>query len=303
MRRFSKVFSGIAVIMLGFGIMLIAIGFGSAKSDWERISGAQQGTDTVARTFDAASGVEIRAPLGNVQVGASPDEKLHFWAYNVRAEALEIAEQDGKITICTEGEGGTAARLISVPFLAEGGADGGFAFLTAGDAGYPCYVLFLPQAYEGGLDISLGAGEVSVYGISAGEMELFVDVGVLRTEACTAKKLSAGCDIGESIVSGAYEEISVQCDIGAVEVTLLGREEDYNGGLACGLGQLRYMRAAAPANAGELSERLEPAEYFDVSEKGGVDRSFEWDGAAAKGQLKVQCDIGEIEVRLVEPQE
>ena len=37
MKRFGKIFSGIAAIMLGVGIILIAFGIGSAREDWETI--------------------------------------------------------------------------------------------------------------------------------------------------------------------------------------------------------------------------------------------------------------------------
>lgn len=307
MKRFSKVFSGIAAIMLGFGIMLIAIGFGSAKSDWEKISGAQQGADTIERTFEAKKDVEIELSLGVMRVEASWDEQIHFQAAGVRAEAVKISEDAGKIQIRMSGESGAAARLISIPVLLDGNFSyGAFSYDEYREnAGYPVYVLFVPENYAGILDISLDVGVVSVQEITAGELKAAVDVGGLQIDGCTAKRLSAECDMGVNIVSGAYEDITVENDIGTVDVRIIGSKEDYNGELACELGQMRYMRASVPANAGTLVEQLEQAAYFyfDVTEKGGVDRSYEWYGASAKGQLKVQCDIGEIEVRPIEPKE
>lgn len=305
MKRFSKFFSGIAAIMLGVGILLIAIGAGSAKSDWEEIAGAQQGTNTIERTFEAEKDVELAVSLGVIRVEASWDEEIHFQARNVRAEAVEITEKAGEIQIRMGGDNWAATRLISIPLLLDEDLrwdfSDGFSYDVYEDAAYPVYVLFVPEDYAGKLELSLDVGAVSVQEITAGELKASVDVGELRIHSCTAKRLSAECDMGANIVSGAYGDIIVENDIGTVDVRIVGREEDYNGDLACELGKVRYMRGSVPAGAGKLSEEIELAEYFDVSGKGGVDRSFEWYGASAKGQLKVRCDIGEIEVRLIEP--
>ncbi|MDE7327307.1 MAG: DUF4097 domain-containing protein [Lachnospiraceae bacterium] len=277
MKRFSKIFSGIAAIMLGVGIILIAFGIGNARGDWEAIMGSEQDSGQVEREFDGIKSIELSLPFGLVDVGISEDGRVYFDALNVKEDALKIQQKGNKLEIRMDSGKNSLFKFSMLPFIAIGAGywDEEFAVQE--------YRLLLPQNYNGELDITLGSGRIRVCGVEADRMELSVDAGELLVEDCSANNLKADCDIGNCMVEGLFQDIEVKNDIGMVDVNLYTSKEDYNGVIACEIGSLLYH---ALDSSGEV----------DWDTKSGIDLKEKWESRSAKGKLKIKCDIGEVDV-------
>ncbi|MDE7060229.1 MAG: hypothetical protein K2O71_01365, partial [Lachnospiraceae bacterium] len=102
MKRFSKIFSGIAAIMLGFGIILIAFGFGSARRNWEEVISSQQGFDQMEESFDGIENLNLDILFGYIDLGISEDNKIHFRALNIKEDTIEIGQEGSGVEIYME---------------------------------------------------------------------------------------------------------------------------------------------------------------------------------------------------------
>lgn len=275
MKRFGKIFSGIAAIMLGVGIILIAFGIGSAREDWETIMGACQGEDRVFKEFSGVKSIEVDLPFGYVDVGVSEDDRVHFTALNVEEDSLVVKCEGGELEIETDMKKDKLFKFSALPFMIKSSKD------YEKESGVWEYELLLPKDYNGELLISLGSGRIKVCGVNADEMELFVDAGELVVFEATADRLKAGCDIGNCSVEGLFKEIEVKSDIGMVDVWLYTSKEYYSGVIGCEIGSLEYR---------------EMGEFKGWDTKSGIDLKKKWESRNAEGKLKIKCDIGEVNV-------
>lgn len=322
MKRFSKIFSGIAAIMLGVGIILVAFGIGSVRSDWDEVKAAWQGTDHVQREFDGVKHIEIDIPFGYLVVSATTGDQVCFEATDVKAEKLEIRQKDGKLEIRMDNGKNAMQSLLAFPVMADS-RWGDNEKLSMQE-----YRLLLPENYAGELEIDLGMGKVWLDGVDAGAMNLSMDAGELVVEECRAGKLDADCDIGSCSVEGIFQDISVKMDIGVLDVNLYGSHEDYDGVIACEIGEMEYHMGLDVQklveyynSAGESADGMERNDYSnDIirselgledyedyadavswaeawNRKGGIDNRKKWNSPNAKGKLEIKCDIGDVTVR------
>ena len=282
MKRFSKVFSGIAAIMLGFGIMLIAMGFGSARRDWEEVMGSQQGFDQMEKSFDGVEHLDLDILFGYIELGISEDNKVHFRALNIKEDTVEIEQEGSELEICMEEDKDSPIQFSLLPYITiMGWAKKSDEFSA------PRYEVLLPKNYNGTLKISMGTGFVRADGIEARRMEFFVDAGELVVRECSAEKLKAECKLGDCVVDGLFQDIETRSHIGIQEISLYHLKEDYDGIISCNIGQLDYFN---PIPISE--ERIWEAncqEGFHLYEK--------WKGKNREGNLKIKCDIGQVSVR------
>lgn len=274
MKRFSRIFSGIAAIMLGVGIILIAIGFGRAKADWEKLREENQGHGQVEREFAGIGNIDLKIPFGYIKVGTATDGKVHFRAVNVN-ENLLVDEGSGELRIRMAGEKNMVQNFSTLLMGLNFDQD---EFIIQE------YELLLPGDYSGKMKIDVGGGKLDIDGVRAGEVRISMDLGELRVRGCDIGRLDAGCDIGETKVDGHFRELSVKNDIGAVDVNMYGDKEDYKGTVHCGIGKLghyNYSRA-------DVTNLWHWEGGFGIHEK--------WEGRHAAGKLEVRCDIGEVSV-------
>ncbi|MDE7210558.1 MAG: hypothetical protein K2O03_03835, partial [Lachnospiraceae bacterium] len=234
MKRFSKIFSGIAAIMLGVGIILIAFGLGRVRSDWDKVKGATQGSDRIEREFGNVSRIDIDLPFGSLYISTTGDDEVYFSANNVDSGALKIRQDGEKLEIDADDKGNTLLNILGIPMGAW--ADGDNDFPVAMQE----YWLYLPADYAGQLNIDFGTGKVGICDVTADTVEISLGAGELVVESCRARVLDADCDIGKCTVKGDFEDISVETNIGALDVRLYGSHENYDGTISCGLGEMEY---------------------------------------------------------------
>lgn len=286
MRRFSKIFSGIAAILLGVGIILIAFGIGRAKSDWEKYRENGQGNDRVRQEYDGVSDIRMDVPFGYVHIGTSVDKKVHFEAENVTGEKLLLRQTGGELDICMDSGKNTVSSLS---FLALGWGFDRETFAVQE------YRLLLPEDYGGSLDIELGCGKLYMEGVEAGEMDISVNAGELVLNLCRAERLDASCDIGNCLVEGSFRNIRVNGNIGEIGVNVYGRKDDYNGVIRCDIGEIGYY--SYDGRDVLLEEYAgDPYDQWKWNQSGGLGIRERWEGRNAKGSLEVTCDIGMVNV-------
>lgn len=105
--------------------------------------------------------------------------------------------------------------------------------------------------------------------LESGVGEISIEDGFLICE-----KLELECGVGECrLYADVQKEAKIEGGVGAVQLTLLGKEEDYDFDLECGLGSIKI---------GD-----------DEFEGAGVDRRIDND---AKREISVECGIGSVEI-------
>lgn len=282
MKRFSKIFSGIAAIMLGFGIILIAFGFGSARRNWEEVISSQQGFDQMEESFDGIEHINLDILFGYIDLGISEDNKIHFRALNIKEDTIEIEQEGSELEIYMEEGKDSAIRFSTLPYVAiMGWAKKSDEFSA------PRYEVLLPKNYSGTLKVSMGTGLVRANGIEARGMEFFIDAGELVVRECSAEKFKAECKIGDCVVDGLFEDIETESHIGIQRISLHNLKEDYSGIISCNIGQMDYFNPLSISEQHIGEGRCQ--EGFHLYER--------WKGKTGERNLKIKCDIGQVSVR------
>lgn len=272
--------------MLGVGIILVAFGLGSVRSDWDKIKAAQSGSAQVQREFEGIDNIEVDVPLGYVEVIASEDDKVHFEAVNVNADALKIRQEGGKLKIDVDSKKGEVMGLVSLPMMLESELD------DDGNFTMQRYQLSLPEDYRGKLELELNTGRLWICGICAGELDVCVDAGELVVTECSAEKLDAECNVGECSVDGIFQDISAKTHIGVLNSRIYGSYEAYNGAITCNIGELEYHMGVEEESS--FGDSIIWVEEWDRN--GGIGVRKTWKGASAKGKLEIECGIGNVTV-------
>lgn len=281
MKRFSKIFSGIAAIMLGFGIMLIAFGFGSARKDWEEVIGSQQGSDRMEKSFEGIEDLKLDILFGYIDLGVSEDDKVHFRALNIKEDTVKIQQEGSGLEICMEEEKDSSVHFSILPYITIMGWE-----KKSDEFSAPRYEVLLPKNYSGMLEVSMNVGFVKANGIEAKRMEFFVDAGELIAEECSAEKFKAECKLGDCVVDGLFQDIETKSHIGMQEISLYSLKEDYDGIISCNLGELDCFNPV-------------PSEgrTWDRNRQGGFHLYERWESQTGDGNLKIKCDIGQVSVK------
>ncbi len=87
---------------------------------------------------------------------------------------------------------------------------------------------------------TLDAGELTAKQLTV-EDDFSVEVGAgrMQVEQFYAESLEIDCGVGEAILCGQIsEELYANCGIGKIDIELIGREDDYDYTISCGLGMI-----------------------------------------------------------------
>ena len=129
------------------------------------------------------------------------------------------------------------------------------------------------------VDFEINAGELVADQVTAGgEFAAKVDAGRLSVAKFEAETLEANCGLGEMELGGrALAGLSADCGMGRIELALIGREEDYDYTISCGMGVVQIN--------GESYTAL------------GTDREID---NGTGNEIELECGMGEIEVTVEE---
>lgn len=106
---------------------------------------------------------------------------------------------------------------------------------------YDAYiVIYIPVDYNfNEVDISLSAGRVEIDKINTADLDIDVDAGELDLKDFKATNLDVSTGAGSIKAAGdVKEKISIDGGVGEVDVTLIGKEGDFNYNLEVGIGEI-----------------------------------------------------------------
>lgn len=92
------------------------------------------------------------------------------------------------------------------------------------------------------VEISIGAGELTVNGISASKSAILnVGAGSMTLNDCAMNNVSVDCGMGRLEYNGTLTgEGSIECGMGSVAVRTAGDPEQFGADVNCGLGTVRF---------------------------------------------------------------
>lgn len=148
------------------------------------------------------------------------------------------------------------------------------------------------------IEIELGAGAIKLEGLSdVGKLDVDIGAGALTLSEIECEELDAGVGAGElilheTVIRGDTElevnaghiggdaqihgDLDVKCSMGAAELTLAGREEDFNYRVQCAAGEVRFGNQAFTAVAADREIDNGAAKQMDLDcSLGGIIISFE----------------------------
>lgn len=94
------------------------------------------------------------------------------------------------------------------------------------------------QCADASIDIGAGKGWIGTL-ITTGELDLEVGAGEITVDNLQAKESSFDCGAGRLEIQGDVTgDISVDCGVGEVEMTLASKAREYNYSVDCGMGEV-----------------------------------------------------------------
>ena len=230
---------------------------------------------------------ENSARWKNAQILSGDFEKTYYHVEDLSVElsagTMEIISYDGN-EIVLEGKAvnGALRTRCSVN-------DGTLEFKTSNkvwkenglnnkEAG--TYILYVPETLTlGEINITAGAGELTVQGITSMEMEMNLGAGNTVLTDIGIDDTEVRCGAGNVDLNGKLQgDINIECGVGNVTMTLEGKKTDYNYDIATGIGGMHI----AGTTYGTLDR--------SVNEDNGAPYTIEMIGG-----------VGEVEISFREP--
>ncbi len=130
----------------------------------------------------------------------------------------------------------------------------------------------------GEVELAMGAGSIqgenAEYLLDASKLTLEVGAGEMDLSGIRTKKLDAECGVGTlALKNVTMEECSLECGIGSLELSVNGRQEDFDYKIDCGIGKVA----------------LGSASYSGLGRSKTIDND-------AGGRMDIDCGIGEVVV-------
>lgn len=126
-------------------------------------------------------------------------------------------------------------------------------------------------------DAAVGAGILTVEGLKADEFDVEIGAGQLTASRSEVKDAEFAVGMGECIYKGSITgNLDLECDMGNVELTLSGKEEDHNYEVECAAGNIEIGNFSFSALAAERSVNNNTTSTFDIEcNMGNIEISFE----------------------------
>lgn len=279
MKTFLKVWLGIGLISIGFGVALLAIAFASGAS-WDDTATFT----TINESYKGVESIDIDISYGKVNI--ENGETFSVSAENILEGELESYVESG-IWYVKEDES-AYSNFFGIDFPVR-------SFFNWGEHSTPNITITIPEDFvseDFTLKVSAGsvvAKEVNAvtgkFEVDAGRMEISqltitdstrceVGTGEMILKDVNANDVTADCGVGNMEIDGVISgKNRVTCDIGNVDLVLDGDAEDYSYQVSCDIGNI---------------------EIDGKSYKGIDNKSIEHNNA--DNSIYLECDIGKINV-------
>lgn len=110
----------------------------------------------------------------------------------------------------------------------------------------------------GKIEFQTEAGELTAADVSAeDELKINLGAGKVFVERFLAKSLDAKCGMGEMILDGdVLRKAKAECGMGSVEISLRGRESDFDYEVECGMGEIS-LNGDSSSGFGAASKKID----------------------------------------------
>lgn len=125
------------------------------------------------------------------------------------------------------------------------------------------------------LYVTVGAGQLNADNLVSTELaKLSVGAGTFYGEDVLLTNAELACGVGQMNLSGTFTgNTAADCGIGSMELLVNGEQEDFQGNLNCGLGEI---------------------DFGDISIEGSGQKSY--GTSSATSRMDIKCGIGEVDV-------
>lgn len=128
------------------------------------------------------------------------------------------------------------------------------------------------------VSLEVGAGQIIGRNIQVGELEVSVGAGQIELPGMNVDVLDAEIGMGELVGTGSIQKsASLKCSMGNLELTLSGREEDFNYQMEVAAGNLTLGRSS----------------YSGLARKRGIQNG-------ADKNLEIDCSMGNVRISFME---
>ena len=243
MKSFLKIWIGIALLAVGFGLCILTLVFFSGAKYKESAS------YSLTESYDNVENIDFNIGFGEVNLVEG--DSFSIDAKNYMEDGLESYVQDGTWHIKEFAKNHVSIFGISISL----GNMSGFQ-----EKYMPHITITMPKDFIADrFSLDVGAGVVDVDSIHAIEGNLAVAAGELTvnrlsiTEASNyhigagkmvlndvaIKDIALDCGIGDVVIEGAvYGDNDISCGVGKVDLELTGNENDYSYSIDSGVGSV-----------------------------------------------------------------
>ena len=292
MKKGWKIFAIVCGCTAGAGVILCiaALMFGVT---WQSVSDElADGVGVVVRESkhtpeltDWDDDWEHSAKWKNAQILSGDFEKTYYHVEDLSVElsagTMEIISYDGN-EIVLEGKAVNEALRTRCSVK-----DGTLEFKTSNkvwkenglnDKEAGSYILYVPETLTlEEINITAGAGELTVRGITSMEMELNLGAGNTVLTDIGIDDTEVRCGAGNVDLNGKLQgDINIECGVGNVTMTLEGKKTDYNYDIATGIGGMHI----AGTTYGTLDR--------SVNEDNGAPYTIEMTGGVGEVEISFQ---------------
>lgn len=270
--------SGIAIVV---GIVLVSIALVSGVN----IDGANRKDYVLDFTSDYNQDIKsLNIDLSYGEITVKRGDKFSIDAKNMNKKSFNSYVDNGVWSITDDKDNILEIFGFSFPF-----------FYNDGKGSNHHVTICIPQDFNPErLDISVGAGKVTLCDMQADYVDFEIGAGKLETEnlkslkeasfevgagqleiaSFVGKDVSLDCGVGEIVINGELTgDSDVECGMGHIKIGLTLPESDYDYRLSCGLGNINI-------NGDNYSFTSDSNVY-------GVD---------AKNSMNIDCGVGGVEI-------
>lgn len=243
MRTFMKVWVGIALLAVGFGLIVIILAMATKPAYQEKE------TVSLKESYGNVENIDIDVNYGEVTI--INGDTFSIDASNIRKDELKSYVEDG--TWYIKGE---TKNYITVFGVRISLGD----LLVSNNNTLRKITITMPENFTAGqFSLKIGAGYVEADAIKADSGKISVDAGKLSVNQLsisdssqynvgagemvlrnvTANNISLDCGVGNIVIEGSLSgDNDISCGVGQVELNLTNQEQEFSYDISSGIGSV-----------------------------------------------------------------
>jgi len=286
MRSFSKVWLGISLctIIFGMGLLVIAVASGA---EWKDVASyTNDALYSYDETYTDVKSIDMKIEYGEINLVEG--DEFSIKADNMLDDDFESYVKDG--TWMIRENDANDFHIFGFDFSAQQ------LFRWNGDF-TPHYTITIPRIFVAeNVIIAIGAGDMEVESINASqgtftlgagritigelviteESEYNVGAGQMILENITANNISVECGVGDVAIEGIINgDNYIHSGVGSVKLDLQGNEEDYTYDVNAGIGSVSIGETSYNNVTNKIINSSNNANYLNLdSGIGDIDIDF-----------------------------